>query len=74
MDIQTEKAKDGQKVGRPKKEAAEGRVKYSTALQPYLVKWLKTYAAETEQTPADVLELAVTSMRFEKERLKKMNQ
>jgi hemerythrin len=75
MDIQTEiskvKTELAPKVGRPKKETAEGRAKYSTVLQPYLIRWLKTHAAETDQTPADVLEMAVVSMRFEKERLKK---
>lgn len=78
MDIKTElgkvKKELAAKVGRPKKETAEGRAKYSTVLQPYLIRWLKTYAAETDQTPADVLEMAVVSMRLDKERFKKMNQ
>ena len=56
--------------GRPKKESAEGRVKYSTVLQPHLIKFLKMYAAETEQSPADVLEVAVSALKEQKERNK----
>lgn len=68
MNIQKEKTENSQKVGRPKKEAAEGRVKYSTVLQPSLIKFLKKYAADTERTPADILEIAVSTLQAEKER------
>ena len=45
--------------GRPVKEKAIGRVKFTTALRQDIVKWLKHYAIEADETPADVLENAL---------------
>lgn len=53
--------------GRPLKEAAIGRVKFTTALQDDLVTWLKVYAANTKVSVADVVEKAVTAYKHEKE-------
>ena len=47
------------KTGRPIKENAVGRVKFTTALRPDVVKWLKTYAIANDQTAADILEIAL---------------
>ena len=53
--------------GRPLKEAAIGRAKFTTAVQPYLVKWLKIQAANTGVTVADVVELALAAYKHEKD-------
>lgn len=45
--------------GRPIKEKAIGRVKFTTSLRGDVVKWLKHYAIDTGETSADVLENAV---------------
>jgi hypothetical protein len=58
------------KKGRNKKEIAEGRVKFTTSLQESLIKWVKIYAVETKQTPADILETALNLYKYEKERNK----
>ena len=55
-------------VGRPKKEAAIGRVKFTTSLPPYLLKWFKKYAIDSDQTAADVVEMAMLMFKEEKER------
>ena len=55
-------------VGRPKKEAAIGRVKFTTSLPPYLLKWFKKYAIDNDQTAADVVEMAMFMFKEEKER------
>lgn len=49
-------------TGRPKKEAAKDRVKFTTSLRSDLVKWLKLQAIEQGVTPADILEKAI--MRY----------
>ena len=56
--------------GRPPKEAAIGRVKFTTALQPSLVKWLKIQAANTGVSVADVAELAIAAYKHEKDKNK----
>jgi 2-hydroxy-3-keto-5-methylthiopentenyl-1-phosphate phosphatase len=56
------------KQGRPKKEAAIGRVVLSSLMQPYLKKWLKKYADDNSCTVADVLENAVNFYKYEKEK------
>ena len=56
--------------GRPLKEAAIGRVKFTTALQPSLVKWLKIQAANTGVSVADVAELAIAAYKHEKDKNK----
>lgn len=53
--------------GRPPKEAAIGRVKFTTALQDSLVKWLKIQAANTGVTVADVVEQAIATYKHEKD-------
>ena len=58
------------RTGRPIKENAVGRAKFTTALRQDVVKWLKTYAIETDQTAADVLETALLIYRDEKDRNK----
>jgi hypothetical protein len=45
--------------GRPIKEKAIGRVKFTTAIRKDVVKWVKHYAVEADETPADVLENAL---------------
>jgi hypothetical protein len=55
-------------MGRPKKEAAIGRVALTSLMQPHLKKWLKKYADENECTVADVLENAVNLYKYEKEK------
>jgi hypothetical protein len=56
--------------GRPPKEAAIGRVKFTTALQSSLVKWLKIQAANTGVSVADVAELAIAAYKYEKDKNK----
>ena len=58
------------KSGRPIKENAVGRSKFTTAVRSDVVKWLKTYAIETDQTAADVLETGLLNYRDEKNRNK----
>jgi hypothetical protein len=53
--------------GRPLKEAAIGRVKFTTALQNHYVKWLKIQAAETGVSVADVVEKAIAAYKHEKD-------
>jgi len=53
--------------GRPLKEAAIGRVKFTTALQPLFVQWLKHEAANKGVTVADVVELALAAYKHEKD-------
>lgn len=53
--------------GRPLKEAAIGRVKFTTAVQPSLVKWLKIQAANTGVSVADVVENALNTYKHEKD-------
>ena len=53
--------------GRPPKEAAIGRVKFTTAVQPYLVKWLKIQAANTGVSVADIVENALNAYKHEKD-------
>ena len=53
------------KTGRPIKENAIGRVKFTTALRPDVVKWLKTYAIANDQTAADILETALIKYKSE---------
>lgn len=53
--------------GRPPKEAAIGRVKFTTAVQPSLVKWLKIQAANTGVSVADVVEQAFAAYKHEKD-------
>jgi hypothetical protein len=53
--------------GRPPKEAAIGRVKFTTAVQPLYVKWLKHQAADTGVTVADVVEKAFAAYKHEKD-------
>lgn len=53
--------------GRPLKEAAIGRVKFTTAVQPSLVKWLKHQAADTGVSVADVVEQALAAYKYEKD-------
>jgi predicted HicB family RNase H-like nuclease len=53
--------------GRPPKEAAKGRVKFTTAVQPSLVKWLKIQAANTGVSVADVVEQAFAAYKHEKD-------
>ena len=54
--------------GRPLKESAIGRVKFTTALQPLYVKWLKHEAANTGVSVADVVELAFAAYKYEKDK------
>jgi hypothetical protein len=56
--------------GRPLKESAIGRVKFTTALQPLYVKWLKHEAANTGVSVADVVELAFAAYKHEKDKNK----
>lgn len=56
--------------GRPLKESAIGRVKFTTALQLSLVKWLKIQAANTGVSVADVAELAIAAYKHEKDKNK----
>ena len=56
--------------GRPPKEAAIGRVKFTTALQPLYVKWLKHEAANADVSVADVVELAMAAYKHEKDKNK----
>lgn len=53
--------------GRPPKEAAIGRVKFTTAVQPSLVRWLKIQAANTGVSVADVVERAFAAYKHEKD-------
>ena len=53
------------RTGRPIKENAIGRVKFTTALRPDVVKWLKTYAIANDQTAADILETALVKFKDE---------
>ena len=53
--------------GRPPKENAIGRVKFTTAVQPSIVTWLKIYAANSDVTVADVVELALAAYKHEKD-------
>ena len=53
--------------GRPLKEAAIGRVKFTTALQNHYVKWLKIQAANTGVSVADVVEQAIATYKHEKD-------
>lgn len=53
--------------GRPPKEAAIGRVKFTTAVQPLYVTWLKIQAAEMGVSVADVVEKAFAAYKHEKE-------
>lgn len=61
MKAQLEKAENNEPKGngRPIKEKAIGRVKFTTSLRDDVIKWLKHYAIDTGETPADVLENAV---------------
>jgi hypothetical protein len=43
-------------IGRPRKEIADGRIKYNTMLQPTWIRKLRIRAAEQDITPADLLE------------------
>lgn len=56
--------------GRPIKEAAKDRVKFTTSLRNDLVKWLKIEAAQSGRTAADVLEIAVLDYVNYKNKLK----
>jgi hypothetical protein len=56
--------------GRPLKESAIGRVKFTTALQSSLVTWLKIQAANTGVSVADVAELAIAAYKHEKDKNK----
>lgn len=56
--------------GRPVKEKAIGRVKFTTALRQDVVKWLKHYAIEANETAADILENALLFYKNHKEGLK----
>ena len=56
--------------GRPVKEKAIGRVKFTTALRQDVVKWLKHYAIEADETAADILENALLFYKNHKEGLK----
>ena len=51
------------KTGRPQKETAVGRIKYTTSLRGEVVKWLKTKAVQMDLTPADLLEAALFDYR-----------
>jgi hypothetical protein len=53
--------------GRPPKENAIGRVKFTTALQSHYVKWLKIQAANTGVSVADVVEKAIAAYKHEKD-------
>lgn len=55
-------------VGRPIKQTAVGRVKFTTSLPPHLLKWFKKYAIDSDQTAADVVEMAMLMFKEEKER------
>lgn len=57
-----------EQMGRPKKEIAEGRVRFTTMFQPSIIKWLKIQAAENNSSVADILEIAVNFYKYEKER------
>jgi hypothetical protein len=46
-------------TGRPIKNSAIGRVKFTTAIRSDVVKWLKIRAVEQGVSPADVLEEAL---------------
>ncbi len=56
------------KVGRPIKENSIGRMPYTTSIRPNVIKWVRHYAIETGQTPADVLETALLVYMNEKEK------
>lgn len=43
-------------IGRPKKEIADGRVKYNTMIKPEWIRALRIRAAEQDISPADLLE------------------
>jgi hypothetical protein len=55
-------------MGRPKKEIAEGRTRFTTTLQPALIKWLKIQAAQNNGSVADILENAINAYKYEKEK------
>ncbi len=57
----SEEVTDAKKTGRPAKANAIGRTKYTTALSPDLIKWLRVEAATREITPADLLEEILTN-------------
>ncbi len=56
------------KQGRPKKEAAIGRIVLSSMVQPHLKRWLKEYANKNDCSAADVLENAILFYKYEKEK------
>lgn len=60
--------KNKSKTGRKRKEASADRVKYTTAINDSLLKWVKHYAIENGVTSADVIENALNLYRHEKER------
>lgn len=62
-----EKSKSN-KTGRKRKEASADRVKYTTAINDSLLKWVKHYAIENGVTSADVIENALNLYRYEKDR------
>ena len=43
-------------IGRPKKEIADGRIKYNTMIKPEWIRKLRIRAAEQDISPADLLE------------------
>ena len=43
-------------IGRPKKEIADGRIKYNTMIKPEWIRALRIRAAEQDISPADLLE------------------
>lgn len=44
------------KRGRTQKPSAQGRVKFTTSLQPTLIDWLKIHSIKIKKSPADILE------------------
>jgi hypothetical protein len=68
--MENETEKEPVRIGRPKKEIAQGRARFSTMLQPSLIKWLKHYSAEHGITAADILENALNLYKYEQERKK----
>jgi hypothetical protein len=45
-----------------------GRTRFTTTLQPALIKWLKIQAAQNNGSVADILENAINSYKYEKEK------
>jgi hypothetical protein len=66
--ISMEEQREPNKMGRKRKEASADRVKYTTAINDSLLKWVKHYAINTGVTSADIIENALQLYRYEKER------